>query len=300
MGETYTGRKASKKFLIVQIYSLALPGATYLDLISKQENLIMLTFYGSLLRDELKKSGSKTMTSDPKAKQILNKIVLELDKKWFLVSCIEQLGELADTKSLMRCLSERGAKIPISTRQARRNVVRSIIRDLGKKTSDRGAEELLRFTPQTEEAINSKLRDKMRKARQSSLRKLLNLYSNLGLFSISGDRISVNTEYLETMKKETKYWKTDREIGRKEFFESLLSSYATHSRHKGQMVAIPLLRHDVCRELGIPWNSFDRKFVDLGYEFEGQRIGLSRAIFTKKWGISIGTANYYYVSLIGA
>jgi hypothetical protein len=300
VGETYTGRKASKKFLIVQIYSLALPGATYLDLISKQENLIMLTFYGSLLHEELKKSGSKTITSDPKAKQILNRIVLELDKKWSLISCVEQLGGLADTKSLMRCLTERGVKIPTSTGQTRRNVLRSIIRDLGKKTNDKGAEELLILTPQTEEAINSKLREKSRKARESSLRQLLNLYSNLGLLRISRDRISMNTGYLETLQKETNYWKTDREIGRKEFFESLLSSYATHCKHRGEMVAIPILRHDVCRELDIPWDSFDRKFVDLGYEFEGKRIGLARAIFSKKWGISVGTANYYYVSSIGA
>lgn len=159
VGETYTGKKASRKFLIVQIYSLALPGAINLDLTSRQENLIMLTFYGSLLRNELANTGSKTITSNPRAKQMLDRILLELDKKWGLIGCIEQLGGSTDSRKLIRCLNQKGTKIPVSIGQARRNVTRSMLRELGRRTNGRGGEELLRFAPQTEETINSRLRE---------------------------------------------------------------------------------------------------------------------------------------------
>jgi hypothetical protein len=298
VGQTYTGRKASKKFLIIQIFSLALPGAINLDLISKQENLVMLTFYGTLLHDELTKSGCKTILDDPRAIQIMNRILLELDKKWGILDCIEQLGESADSKGLIKCLHKKGTEIPVSIGQTRRNVMHSMLRELAKRTNGRGGEELLRFTPDTEKAINSRLRTKILNAREASLRQLLGIYSSLGLLNISGEKAHVNKEYMEDLQKGSNFWKTVHQVSKEKFFDSVLSSYGKHSKHQEQNVAIPLIRSDVCRELNIPWEFFDRKFIELGYQFRGYVINLSRGIFRKKWGISVGTANYYYVSLI--
>jgi hypothetical protein len=297
LGETYTGKRASKKFLEVQVFSLALPGATNLDLISKQENLIMLTFYGALLRDELVKSGSKTITSSPRAKQMLARILMELDKKWGLVSCIEQLGESSDPRQLIRCLDRKGTKIPVSIGQARRNIIRALLKELGKSTNGRGGEELLRFTPQTEAAINYRLKERISKAREAILRQLLSVYSSLGIVSIFQERISVNKRFLGDLER-SNYWRTAREVSKEEFFDSLRSSYNKHSKRQGQNVPISMIRYDVCHDMQIPWDSFDKKLVELGYQFKGHRIGLSRGIFRKKWGLSIGNANYYYVSVI--
>jgi hypothetical protein len=298
VGETFTGKKASPKFLEVQVYSLALPAAANLDLISKQGDMIMLTFFGSLLRDELAKTGSKTLSSSPRAKEILRKIVLESDKKWGVIQCVKQLGKANDTKGLLKCLHEKGTEISVSVSQARRNVLRSVTYELEQRATGRGVEEMVRFAPQTGEAVNSKLRERIVTARESNLRQLLNLYSSLDILVVSGKTVSMNREQLDSSKGEPSEWRSDREISKEEFFNSLCSSCTRNSKHQGDMVAIPIIRYEVCRELGIPWESFDRKFLELGYEFQGYRIGLSRGIFSKKWGINVGTANYYYVSLI--
>lgn len=295
-GETYEKRKASKRYLIVQIYSLAIPTAISLGVLSQQRPQEMLTFTGRKLLKILSKNNSNLINDDEESMNMFRQIFVLRDKKWKILESISKLKTNATIENILIELNKQNIKPNVNSNMIIKKIRKDTINTLTEKGIIRNSSDRERLSPQIEKKIHDNLEIKLINDSNKILQNILLLYKNLNILDKSKDVFILNHQLLNNLKK-NRPWNDINNIENEEFFEILKNSYFSIKSNDRQ-IPIPIIRDKVCSSLEITWFDFDKKFIQLGYEFKGYRIALSKAIYSKNWGINIENNNYYYMSIL--
>jgi len=297
-GQTYEKRKANKKYLITQIYGLALPTCIQFDLVSQQDQYEMLTFFGRKLLKIINEEHVSRISQSKNALDLFKRIVVERDiRLWEILSTIQEIGKEADIDKLTQSLLRKGVKIEVSTKAVQRIAREKILNDLKKKGVIRNWTDNLRLSSWIESKSKQEIKRTIMDNQKAIVRSLLSVFVSLGLIQKEIAKYHINQDEVGRVLN-LAFWNEANLISNSRFFELLKSSWLKFAKLSGKLVSIPIIRDEVCLRLDIPWYVFDKKIIEIGYMYGGYRISLSRAIFSKKWGIFIGKTNYYYISIV--
>lgn len=295
-GDTFEGRKAHRRYLISQIYSLAIPSCLNLGLISQQETEEMLTFFGRKLLKLLDESRSKLVDENEEAMDLLRKTVMYEDQKhWKILAVLSAKNKGSTSEEIVEELQKQGVKITVSRRAIEWHMRREFLLKQEKKGILKTWRDRERLISQLESNITKQVERKVLRAKVNKVNSLLAILRTLGLIEKKQARFSLNYQLFLQMK-ERKLWLDADDISTHCFFKTLEENYRK-ARTGLRYVAIPLLRDSVCLELNFPWDAFDEKLSRIGYEYLQYKIALMPPITSKVWGIFKGRKNLYYISI---
>lgn len=294
-GITYEGKKAHKKYLISQLFSLAIPSSITLGLVSQQEDEEMLTFFGRKLLKYIKNNNVDLLLNDELSYDLFKKIfIYQNNKKWGIINILCENNNL-DIDALIKKLNLKNIKLNVSENLIWKNFSKEYLLNKEKSGKIKNWRDSDKIRSNLEYNKNTILKDKILNAKKNKLKSFINIYDNLGLIKKNKNLYYCNTEYLNKINN-IKEWLEYEEVNKTTFFKSLKDNYDKIPK-KQKYVQIPLLRHLVCLDLNIPWDVFDNILIELGYEFSNHKIVLIPPITTKIWGISKGKKHYYYMSI---
>lgn len=297
VGNTYEGKPASKRYIIVQMYSLAIPSCLNLGLVSQQSPHEMLTFTGRKLHKSLINNDGNLLLENDETFSLMRKIIMSQDKKWGIINAIRTSGGRGTVNSILSNLNASGIDVKTNVTTLTKKVREDVASELSKKGMIRNWFDRERLSGVIDSQVRKQVENRMKIGKISVLNNLLSFYSSLGLIKREGRVYALNSNEI-AYTESTKYWKEATDIDNRVFFSSLKSNYDSFRKRGKTVVPIPLVRDLVCEELDMSWDAFDQKLTEIGYNFDGFRISLSRAIYAKRWGLNIGRINYYYVSII--
>lgn len=296
-GKTFEGKPASKRYIIVQLYSLAIPSCINLGLVSQQNPYEMLTFTGrKLLKASIKNKGALISENDELV-SLMKKIVLTQDKKWGILRAIESAGGSASSESILSNLNVAGADVKVNITTLTKKVREELTNELTKKGMIRNWFDRERISSAIESSVKKRVNKKIIVGKIAILNNLLSIYSSLNLVKKDGKTYSPNRKEISAMQEKI-FWNEAADVDNRTFFFSLNYVHEELRKRGKTLVPIPMVRDLVCEQLDMPWEAFDKKLSEIGYSTDGFRISLSRAIYAKKWGVNIGKINYYYISII--
>lgn len=292
-GLTYEGRNASKRYLIVQLYSLAIPSAINLGLISQQHPNEMLTFLGRKLLKTLDEDNVDLISDSEESMNVLRQICLWQDKNWKIFSAIQKSSEPTKLE-ILKQLEKMNVLTPLNMDKLYKKTRIEILKEFREQGRLRNSKDTIRLKPKIEEQIKLKLNDKVIPAKLNILENLLSLYSNLELIYREKNLYLKNEKMISSL--ETKStWNTI--VTSDEINKTICKILDKFQTEKKTTVAIPIIRDYACEQLDIPWTIFNAKLTELVLNSETSHLTFSRAISPKKWGLPIGKINYYYMSL---
>ena len=295
-GRTFEGRPASRKYLVVQLYSLAIPSAIEFGLVSQQGPEEMLTFFGRKLLTSLGEKPEAQISHSDSSRLVLKKTILWQDKRWKIIEALRGRRNGTTLEGLIADLSAMGIVVPVNVGLIKRKAKAEITRGLREKGKLKTVFDRLRFDPVIAKQVDEEVAIRKRTAMRASLRNLLSIYENLGMVTLDEGRVMLKEDEVRRIE-ETQLWANSKKIPDETFFEAVKVVYDQTKRDR-KVVSIPRLRDLACEKLDIPWEEFDARLARLGYSYGGYRVALSRGIYRKKWGIDINRVNYYYVSIL--
>ncbi len=295
-GDTFEGRKAHRRYLISQIYSLAIPSCLNLGLISQQETEEMLTFFGRKLLKMLDESRSTLVDENEEAMNLLRKIVMYEDQKhWKILEVLSTKNKGLYSEEIVEELQKQGVKITVSRRAIEWHMRRTFLLEQEKKGVLKTWRDREHLLSQLESSITEQVERKVLNAKVNKVNSLLSILRTLCLIEKKQARFNLNCQLFLQIK-ERKFWLDTTDISTHCFFKTLEENYRK-VRTGLRYVPIPLLRDLVCLELNFPWDVFDEKLSTIGYEYLQYKIALIPPITSKVWGIFKGKKNLYYISI---
>ena len=292
--DSKNNKKSSKRYLIVQLYSLAIPSAINLELVSQEQPHEMLTFLGRLLLKEIEKNKINLISDSEVTLDLFRKIILHCDEKWKIIYVIENIHTNATSEKIFEELT----KLEITTKVSLEKLIKKtrveIIENLRKEGRIRNSRDVLRLSNYINTKIKFEINKKIKPDQTKILESILSLYLNAGIIKKISNKYVINKELCDRINK-LKFWNI--EVTDEEFIHSLKTILEKYQNQQKKIVAIPIIRDQICEELKITWVTFNEKLAKIGLESSKYGISFSRAISAKKWGISIGKINYYYISL---
>jgi hypothetical protein len=295
-GETYEGRKAHRRYLISQIYSLAIPTCLNLGLLSQQEDQEMLTFFGRKLLDVLNRKDCDFIHESKEVMELLKEIALYEDKKhWRIMDSLSKSASGWSITELITQLEGQGVSISVSKSAIERIIRKKYLSMQEERGSLKTWRDRERLLGQLEMSVKESVEKRVQGAKISKVRSLLGIMCSLGLIEKKGEIYRMASQRLREIGKPAP-WLESANVTESTFFKALKQEYDAFPSDK-KYVQMPLLRDSVCWNLQIPWDVFDEKLSSLGYEYANYRIALIPPITSKVWGIFKGRKNFYYVSI---
>jgi len=295
-GETYEGKKAHRKYLISQIFSLAIPSAISLGLISQQEKEEMLTYRGKVLLNHINMYKVKYMDDNKEVFNVFSKIIFHQDNKnWLIIKTLKENDNGLTVEDIINHLFHKGIKIKVSSSAIERNIKKNYLNELEKKGYINTWRDREFYMNQLDNKIESIARNKIINAKINKLKSILNLLKNVDLILINNNKYYINYNKISNII-DIKINVDINNLMLNDFFAILKKNYE-YMKNNQKYVIIPLLRDAVCWDLKIFWNDFDRLLNQLGLEYNNHKIALIPPITSKVWGIFKNTRNLYFISI---
>jgi len=264
----------------------------YFQLISKQRDEIMLTFFGQKLLS-LMQNDKQPRLFDPKYASLLGKIYLYVDHAdQHGLQIIEMLKHCEGTitaDGIAEQLQQRG-DVDLALSANRRSQIRS-------KLWSKGESENI-YWQDLEVKVNKQLGKIDRDRSIKSIQQLLSFYIKAELIKKSDTGYELNREYVDKLQG-MEFW-NEQPIKRSLFLQELESAYNLWSKQlKLTDVPLPYLRYTLCERLNIPWKRLDDIIVKVLHVKTGEYVfALSQSRFPEKWGIELNRRNVYYIAII--
>ncbi len=158
-GFSYDGRKASKRYLIVQLYSLAIPSGINLGLISQQSPHEMLTFLGRRLLKSLEDNNPNSILKSDDSLNVFRKILLWRDRKWKIIPSINEISNDVSSDSILSQLERHGVIVYVSKKKLYKRTRMELISSLRKEGKIRDGRDTIRLANQINQKIKKQIEE---------------------------------------------------------------------------------------------------------------------------------------------
>lgn len=267
------------------------------NLISQQNQDIMLTFFGRKLLEQMKRNSSKDIFDDRNL-DFLARVFIFVDKvkKWKIIDTLAENENGLTTRELAELLLSKNVGIDKKglERRLKPHLIKKYRKEWKEKLKKSGTPDWFWLQSRYSKEIKQKILDE----EERILGNLLAFFKRVGLVNKANDRWVLDRNkihYLMTQQ----FWNTSKDIKENEFLNALESAYFElyNKNGKNPHIPIPLIRNLVCLKLSIPWETFDMLLKNTPLKTKNFSIFYSQGRFSRKWGILIKSTPYYYMSL---
>lgn len=265
-----------------------------LDLVSHQDNEVMLSFFGRLLLREMQAQKCNDVFG-PQVRDLFARMLVFVDSvdRWQILATLESLGGRASTRQLTEALIERGVSIDRKGVESR---IRQKLREMHvrewKESGKRGLPDFYWMKKREQDDLEQRVVDE----EERILVDLLRLFRHAGLVELKGDDALLESERLAQVKA-MDFWNNSARVNEDEFRKAFLATLRKHSSARKPNVPLPIVRDEVCNKLSIPWQTFDHLVAKVKVSGTKEALSFSQGRFRKKWGLTLNKVPYYYVSI---
>lgn len=264
------------------------------DLLSYQDNEVMLTFLGRKLLQVTKEYGVDNIF-DSIVSDCFGKIALYVDdKKWCIIKSLENEPDGLTNLSLLRILNKKGIGIDVSSLQ--RRLKERLRKKFREEWRSKYGERHVDWT-WMENKLKKELQHKTNERLKQIMESILKFFRLAGIIIKEEGRWHPDHIRIQNLRN-LQYWREINSVNYDDFFQATLLSYRFWTRKiKSSDVPLPLIRNDVCLKLDITWDSFDLLLQNAPSNYESKVFSFSQSRFPKKWGIVKNNRNFYYLSV---